>query len=105
MADSIHKYFCVRCDKFIYENNLMQLAASVNYHATAFHPSDFANWTETSIVTSTQYSGTPGPLPEYLEPYGTASRKDSVTHLLKDLGIPLITEADLTFLAENKIKW
>ena len=97
MADSIHKYFCTRCDKFIYENNLVQLAASVNYHVTAFHPSDFANWTETSITISTQYSGTSGPLPEYLQPYGTTSRRGSV--------LPALTVEDRAMLAAGHVIW
>jgi len=97
MADSIHKYYCIRCDRFIYENTLAKLAVQVNYHATAFHPSDFANWTDANIASSTQYSGTSGPLPEYLAPFGTTSRRVSV--------LPDITADDRAMLAEGHVKW
>ena len=94
MADCIHKYFCTRCDKFLYENTLGRLATTVNYHVTAFHPSDFANWTETSITSSTQYSGSPGPLPQYLVVHGTTSK-----HL------PTITDADRAMLEAGHVLW
>jgi hypothetical protein len=97
MADSIHKYYCTRCDKFLYENTLPRLATTVNYHVTAFHPSDFANWTETSITSSTQYSGTSGPLPEYLQPYGTTARRGSV--------LPVLTVEDRAMLAAGHVIW
>ena len=94
MADLIHKYYCTRCDRFVYGENLVVLANAVNYHATAFHPSDFANWTADGIVSSSQYSGSAGPLPQYLVPHGTTSKRE-----------PVITEADRVILARGRVKW
>jgi len=83
MADLIHKYYCTRCERFVYGENLGILANAVNYHATAFH-----------ITSSTQDSGTPGPLPQYLAPHGTTSKR-----------VPQITDEDRAMLMENLIKW
>jgi hypothetical protein len=94
MANLIHKYYCTRCERFVYGENLGILANAVNYHATAFHPSDFANWTADNIVSSTCYSGVEGPLPQYLVPHGTTSKR-----------VPEITDEDRAMLAEAKIKW
>ena len=94
MADIIHKYYCIRCDRFVYGENLVVLANAVNYHATAFHPSDFANWTADGIASSARYSGSAGPLPQYLVPYGTTSKK-----------VPTITAADRAMLAEGHVEW
>lgn len=94
MADLLHKYYCTRCDRFIYENTLVKLATMVNYHATAFHPSDFANWNEGNITSSAQYSGAPGPLPEYLAVHGTTSKRE-----------PTITDADRAMLKAGHVAW
>ena len=94
MADLIHKYYCTRCERFIYGENLVVLANAVNYHATAFHPSDFANWQAENITRSSQYTGTAAPLPQYLVPHGTTSKRE-----------PIITEADRAMLAEGHVKW
>ena len=94
MADLIHKYYCTRCDRFVYGETLAVLANAVNYHATAFHPSDFSNWTAENIVSSTQYTGIAGPLPQYLAVHGTTSKR-----------IPPITDEDRAMLAEGHVKW
>jgi hypothetical protein len=95
MADvRAHKYYCVRCDRFMYGETLAYLASAVNYHATSQHPSDFANWTAGSIESSTQYSGTKGPLPQYLAPHGTTSHK-----------VPTITDEDRAMLAAGLVRW
>jgi len=94
MADHIHKYYCTRCERFMYGETLAVLAQAVNYHATAFHPSDFANWTAENIAGSTQYTAASGPLPQYLTVHGTTSK-----HL------PAITEADRAMLAAGHVKW
>jgi hypothetical protein len=94
MADTIHKYYCTRCDRFQFGETLGALAASVNYHANAFHPSDFANWTSANIESSSQYSGGPGPLPQYLAVHGTTSKQE-----------PSITDADRAMLAAGHVKW
>lgn len=93
-----HKYYCSRCDRFMYGVTLAELAINVNYHATSLHPSDFSNWTVSSIVDSANYSVPPSSvLPQYTEPYGTTSKRGSV--------LPTLTEDDKAMLAEAKISW
>ena len=94
MADIIHKYYCTRCERFVYGESLTILANEVNSHATGFHPSDFAKWTEANITRSSQYTGTAGPLLQYLAVHGTTSKRE-----------PAITEADRAMLAEGRVKW
>lgn len=98
MSGSMHRFFCVRCDRYLYGEDTTELAINLNRHATSFHPSDFANWTAQNIVSSTQYSPPPSNiLPQYTVPFGTTSRSGSV--------LPALTEADKKMLEEAHIKW
>ena len=88
-----HKFYCARCNRFLYAETLPYLANAINYHATTSHPSDFCGWTETNIVSSVNYSSA-GPPPQYLVPHGTA--QNSLHNL---------TEDDKSFLKRARIKW
>jgi hypothetical protein len=93
MADSAHKFYCFRCDRYLFGDSLTSLATGVNGHNTSTHPADFASWTAEGITHSTNYSGS-GPLPAYIVPYGTTSKK-----------ILTITDEDRAMLAAGHVKW
>ena len=89
-----HKYYCTRCDRYLYGETTAFLATAVNYHATAYHPTDCSSWTSSGIILSKQYEGATGPLPEYVVPYVNAERR-----------VPIITEEDQAMLSQAGIKW
>lgn len=89
-----HKYYCTRCDRYLYGESLTHLATAANYHATAYHPSDFAQWTAEGITHSTQYEGATGPLPEYVVPYANVEQR-ALT----------ITEDDRAMLQRAGVGW
>lgn len=98
MPPESHRYYCGRCDRFLCAENLASLAAQVNTHAQAVHPTAFANWTAEGVLHSSQYSGTLGaPLPQYLAPHSTTTRRVPV--------LPDLTDADKAMLAEAHVKW
>jgi hypothetical protein len=100
MSGVVHRFYCARCDRFMYGETLEALAAHTNYHATAFHPADFAAWNESNIPLSSNYGAPPSQplcLPEYTEPFGTTSRRGSV--------LPVLTDEDKNMLAEAHIRW
>jgi hypothetical protein len=94
MADVIHKYYCIRCEKFLYSDSRLRLAIDLNYHNTAQHPADFAAWTERNIISSMQYVGEAGPLPQYLEAHGTTSKR-----------VLTITDEDRAMLKAGGVAW
>lgn len=102
MADPVHRYYCSPCDRMIYGETLASLASAVNYHATAFHPADFANWTAGNIVSSTRYSPPPSlVLPQYTRPHGTTTKNlwgDAVKE-------PVLTALDRKMLKEGLVAW
>lgn len=89
-----HKYYCARCDRYLFGESRAHLATAVNYHAMTTHPSDFANWTPDTIITSCNYEGVSGPLPQYLTPHGTTSK-----------AIPSITDEDRAMLKAGNVSW
>jgi hypothetical protein len=98
----VHRFYCNRCDRFMYGEDLVELAKAVNYHATAFHPADFANWSATNITASVNYGAPPNQLPaktlpQYIEPHGTTTKKDSV--------LPELTFDDKAMLAAGHVRW
>jgi hypothetical protein len=99
MANPLHKFYCMRCGMCLYGETLAELARNVNYHATSLHPSDFANWTESTISASAHYSVSvhSTPLPQYRQPFGTTSRAGSL--------LPMLSESDKKMLEEAKIRW
>lgn len=97
MATLAHRYFCVRCDRFIHSTRLADLVAQVNTHATVFHPTDFAQWAEKGIVLSSQYTYLSEILPQYLTPHGTTNRR--VPAVIE------LTDADRKMLAAGGVKW
>jgi hypothetical protein len=94
MSSSAHKYFCVRCQLYIYGETLASLAKQVNLHASVFHPQDFSHWDEKGIVLSEQYTCTAAPLPQYLVPHGTTSKR-----------ISEITDEDRAMLKAGHVAW
>jgi hypothetical protein len=91
---SSHKYYCIRCDRFLYEQTPALLAITVNLHAAAYHPTDCSSWTAEGITLSAHYTNSSGPLPQYLEPHGTTSKRE-----IK------ITKEDEAMLQRAGIKW
>jgi hypothetical protein len=89
-----HKYYCPRCDRYLYGESPTHLAIAVNYHATAYHPQDCSTWTSSGIVLSKQYEAAAGPLPQYLEPHGTTSKK-----------VPVLTDEDKAMLKRACVAW
>lgn len=98
MAGAMHKFFCVRCDRYLYGEDTILLATEVNRHASSYHPADFANWTSQTVVASAHYSPPPGNiLSQYTQPFGTASCAGTV--------LPALSEYDKKMLQEAHIKW
>ena len=95
-----HKYWCLYCRKYLYDNGITMLAATVNRHIDKFHPADYAGWTSTSIVTSAQYTrdDSSESVPAYLEP------TQAIVHQRGDLDAK-ITAEDREFLAKGRVKW
>jgi hypothetical protein len=89
-----HKYYCIRCDRYLFGETAAFLATALNYHATAYHPTDCSTWTADQIILSKMYEGTTGPLPKYLEAHGTTSKR-----------VPTITAEDEAMLSKAGIKW
>ena len=71
-----HKYYCHHCSRFLYGETLIFLVSAVNYHATAYHPSDFSKWTPAELAKSRHYAAASAPLPQYLLPHGTTSKRE-----------------------------
>ena len=96
MSGPMHRYFCVRCDRYLYGADTVELAIELNRHATSFHPADFANWTAGTIVGHVHYSPPPGNiLPQYVEPFGTTSRRGSVLSALSEFDKKMLKEAHI----------
>lgn len=90
MSGVVHRFYCSRCDRFMYGENLMELAKATNYHAISFHPADFSSWNQDNIVLSINYGAPPSQtLPLYTQPYQNRN----------------LTEEDQKFLAVARIKW
>jgi hypothetical protein len=98
MAGVVHRFYCNRCDQFMYGEDPRELATAVNYHATTRHPADFANWDSQTILASANYAAPPSrTLPQYTIPHGTTSRKHAA--------LPELTDEDRAMLAEGYVRW
>lgn len=94
MADPrAHKFYCSRCNRFLYAETVLGLVTAVNYHAVTTHPADCSNWTVSGIAASVNYSSA-GPLPQYLAPYNSPAKKTLT-----------ITEEDRKMLAAGRVRW
>jgi hypothetical protein len=94
----VHRFYCARCDRFMYGQTVTELATGANYHATSLHPADFANWTPLTIVASSHYAAPQSTTqPQYLVPHGVTSHR---APLVAD-----ITEADRQMLKAGHILW
>ena len=98
MSGVVHRFYCNRCDRFMYGENLAELAKATNYHAISFHPADFSSWTPDGITLSVNYGAPPSQaLPRYTQPFGTTSRRGTVALN--------ITDEDRAMLAAGRVKW
>lgn len=100
MADTVHKFYCKKCSRYLFEATLGGLAARVNAHNSVRHPTDFAEWKEDTIGLSQCYEGTAPVPPVYLGRYqvndpewGNAERP------------PEFTDSDRKFLGGMYVKW
>jgi hypothetical protein len=98
MTPDSHRYYCQRCDRFLYGALLADIVSAVNIHASCFHPSDFSKWTEKDIILSAQYTCIFGEVPPYLLSQGIVAASTVVT-------LPEITAADKEMLAKGKVRW
>ena len=100
MSGVVHRFYCNRCDRFMYGENIAELAKATNYHAISFHPADFSSWNQDNIVLSINYGAPPSQAlvrHEYTEPHGTTTKRGTI--------LPALSDEDRAMLAEAHIKW
>jgi hypothetical protein len=97
MENITHKYYCTRCERFVFGATLHELVHGVNRHISACHPSDYAAWTVEGMPHSKNYTGS-APSPEYLvQATSTAIQKAPV--------LPALTASDREQLKVWGIRW
>ena len=94
---TMHKFYCRRCEIFIYADNLELLANRLNYHNEVKHPNLFRFYIPETIIRSDDYSTTDGMPPSYV---GHASPR-----LRLNAAAPELTSDDRALLAGMKIRW
>lgn len=94
-----HKFYCERCNVFVYADTMDKLSERLNLHMTLKHPDLYSHWTPVLIEKSANYETADGP-PAYL---AKSPRYDNT-----DWGSgkkPELTDDDKKWLQGVLIKW
>lgn len=104
MSSIVFKYYCQYCKQYVVGDSLEKLCGNLNRHNDEKHPMEWASWRSETIMRSANYMGMGGPMPEYLEPYGTTSKRKS-PEWGDAAKAPDITERDKIMLLKGHVKW
>jgi hypothetical protein len=99
LPNIVNKFYCERCNEYVFAEMMDKLAERLNYHNTMRHPDLYAKWTPEQIRQSRNYEAADAP-PAYLAKHSRYDNTDWGTGKTPDL-----TPEDRTWLTGLCIRW